>query len=283
MMDNLSIVDSPRSEIIRNIGLLLNSNSTALEIGALHKPWIKDFVNNVKYLDFTDSNTLKESYKNDPNVNINNIVEVDYILQSNKKYNEFIDSKFDVVFSSHNIEHQPNLIKHLNDVSSILNDNGFFMFYCPDCRYIFDKYRQPTTIINVLCSYYENHQTPTGATRFEQSLLESSNNSSENKIEWEQPTSKQKQFDLINNKINKEFMNCRLLCGKISKEQVDNLFIDKNYYDNHVSKLYPESFIEIINILYSLGYIDLKIKHVFATNNSDNCFEFAVILEKTTK
>lgn len=99
-------------------------NNYFLEIGALHNPWLKDIINpnNIRYLDFTTTEQLQINYKNDPNVDITKIVNVDYILDSSKIYSEYINEKFNLVFSSHNIEHQPDIITHLNNVESILVD-----------------------------------------------------------------------------------------------------------------------------------------------------------------
>ena len=62
---------------------------------------------------------------------------------------------FDVVFSSHNIEHQPDLVKHLRDVERTLADGGHMVLLIPDKRYCFDHFLPETTLPEVLEAFME--------------------------------------------------------------------------------------------------------------------------------
>ena len=64
-----------------------------------------------------------------------------------------VNEKFDIVFSSHSIEHQMNLIKHLQLVENILNDGGLYVMIVPDKRYCFDHFRAETSVTQLLDSY----------------------------------------------------------------------------------------------------------------------------------
>ncbi len=55
-----------------------------------------------------------------------------------------------MVFSSHNIEHQPCLITHLAEVASLMRTGGWFLLAIPDKRYCFDHLLPESTITDVL-------------------------------------------------------------------------------------------------------------------------------------
>jgi hypothetical protein len=45
-----------------------------------------------------------------------------------------IKEKFSLIFSSHNIEHQVDLVKNLNQVANLLEEGGKFFIIIPDKR-----------------------------------------------------------------------------------------------------------------------------------------------------
>ena len=57
--------------------------------------------------------------------------------------------KFDYVISSYCIEHQPDLIKHLQDFEHVLQPGGFYFVLAPDKRYCHDHFMQESTIAEV--------------------------------------------------------------------------------------------------------------------------------------
>ena len=52
-----------------------------------------------------------------------------------------IGLKFDAIFSSHCIEHTPDIVSHLKMVSRLLNDNGEYFLFVPDKKYTFDYFK----------------------------------------------------------------------------------------------------------------------------------------------
>ena len=129
---------------------LINTTKNILEIGVLDKPCININSSNYKVIDVFTTQELKDLYKNDPYVNIENIKNVDYINKNNDIYNKIIDIYFDYIVSSHNIEHSPCLISFLINLSSVLKSDGKIFLMIPDHRYCFDKYRNESTILDVL-------------------------------------------------------------------------------------------------------------------------------------
>jgi hypothetical protein len=251
------------------------NNDKYLEIGALHNPWLKSYVNpnNVKYIDFTNTEQLKINYKDDKSVNINNIVNVDYILDSSKKYSEYINEKFNLVFSSHNIEHQPNFILHLNDVESVLVDGGYYLILCPDFRYIFDMYRNPTTLADILNAYLRKDSIPQFTTYIEH-LLISNKTSNQHEINYDiyHSISNQDRLSFQNKLVNKDF--------NLTLDQIITDFNSTNYRDCHVWKFYYENFFDIMNYLYKIGLTKFKVELIHRTEDKKSLYEFGIILKK---
>ncbi|MFG7489383.1 methyltransferase domain-containing protein [Methylorubrum rhodesianum] len=107
-----------------------------LEIGPFTKPVIRG--PRVKYFDVLDRKGLVERAKS-IGFEMNGVVEIDYVSPIGNL--EIVPScSFDCVFSSHCIEHQPDLIRHLNHVSRILRDGGRYYLIVPDKRYCFDHF-----------------------------------------------------------------------------------------------------------------------------------------------
>jgi SAM-dependent methyltransferase len=78
----------------------------------------------------------------------NRIPEIDWVVEPNRL--SMIPGHFDSVLSSHAIEHQPDLVAHLNEVADLLVDGGRYFILIPDHRYCFDHYLAPSTIAEVL-------------------------------------------------------------------------------------------------------------------------------------
>ena len=115
-----------------------------IEIGPLDNPKLKKDECNVYYLDYRSTDEIKEVYKNSYAI-LDSIVNIDYAT-GNRTYRETVGTKkFDAVYSSHCIEHTFDIIGHLNDVCSILKENGRYVLVIPDCENSFDLFRQPTT------------------------------------------------------------------------------------------------------------------------------------------
>jgi hypothetical protein len=201
------------------------------------------------------------------------IVNVNYILDSSKIYNEYINEKFNLVFSSHNIEHQPDIITHLNNVESILVDGGYYCIICPDFRFIFDMYRNPTTIPDVLNAYLRKDKTPQFITQMEHLFIsgQTPNKANINRISWDM-TSNQDRLLTQNKLINKDF--------NLSFEEIKNYYNTTKYNDCHVGKFYYENFIDILNYLYKIDLTKFKIDFIHVSTNEEYCYEFGIILKK---
>jgi hypothetical protein len=109
----------------RNFLQLVPADASILEIGPFNSPSFKRPESDVYYLDCiptekmlqrasemtADENEMREK------VLRGYVPKIDYVWK-NEKFSELINRKFPVIFSSHNIEHHPCLISHLQNLES---------------------------------------------------------------------------------------------------------------------------------------------------------------------
>lgn len=128
----------------KNFLQMIDRDAKILEIGPYFTP---EFVGpNVRYLDVFDAETLRAhalSANADPDGCPSEIHYTNGLKEAEGE-------NFDLVFSSHAIEHQPDLVSHLIEVAAALKPGGLYWIVCPDKRYCFDHKRQASTIADVL-------------------------------------------------------------------------------------------------------------------------------------
>jgi hypothetical protein len=120
-----------------------------VELGALCRPIIKREDGRVIYVDHADTETLKSKYRLDPDVSVDDIVDVD-VVWGTVPLEEAIATKVDYVIASHVVEHVPDLISWLAELRAILNQRGELRLIVPDKRFTFDRLRRETILTDVL-------------------------------------------------------------------------------------------------------------------------------------
>jgi SAM-dependent methyltransferase len=255
---------------------LVDKNSYILEIGPLCFPLMDINSPKVKTLDYFTKEELMNNYKNDINININNIVNVDYCVKNIKKYTDIIDIKFDFCVSSHNIEHTPCIVTFLQNISSILNKGGYFFLAIPDYRFCFDRFKKPSDIFGILNKYYNKIDKPQAEQLLEDKYFTAHNNSVDH---WNNFS---KMYSNIFVSINEHESFIHSKKAEIIKNisDIKNIIETNNekYIDAHCWKLTPFTFSYIIDILYNTNLIDLSIERVYRTIKGSN--EFYAILKK---
>lgn len=112
---------------------------TGLEIGALDSPIARPSAGRIYYADYCSTADLRRNHANTPTVNVNNIVEVDFITNGGRLQDVVPDHlKFDYVIASHVIEHVPDLISWLQDIGHVLKSGGILSLIVPNKDYTFD-------------------------------------------------------------------------------------------------------------------------------------------------
>ena len=121
-----------------------------IEIGPFANPLLKG--PNVKYLDVLPTEQLKNrvnALEMDPEL----VPQISFV--SNQNGIPDIPEIFDYALSCRSIEHQPDLIKHLNQIEYILSPGGKYFHIIPDKRFCYDHFLPASSIADVVGAHLE--------------------------------------------------------------------------------------------------------------------------------
>lgn len=236
---------------------MVPDNLSILEIGPFTKPAFTG--QNVKFFDVLSRDELLERARK-VGYPTNFCPDIDF-LSPEGDLSIVPTGLFDIVFSSHCIEHQPDLISHLLQVERILKPEGRYFLIIPDKRYCFDYFLPPSDIDEILRAHSELRKVHTMKSIYEHYVLTTHSNTLEH---W---------------------------CGRHD----DPNFADRadrahhavetfhsangSYVDVHAWQFTPESFREVINTLNVMKKIDLSVERVYQTVWGQN--EFTAVVKKS--
>jgi SAM-dependent methyltransferase len=125
-----------------------------LEIGPLTSPIVTRDLGDVRYVDHLSTDDLRTKYAPDPLVDEDAIVPIDFVWGS-RTLAEAVGpaAPFDYVVASHVLEHVPDLVGWLEEVSEVLRPGGRLSVALPDRRYTFDVRRRDTDVSEVVEAY----------------------------------------------------------------------------------------------------------------------------------
>lgn len=230
-------------------------NGKILEIGPFFSPVC--IGKNVKYFDILSQSQLKKRAIEHGHTDLkDNIPFIDYVSPSGNL--SIVKEKFDIVLSSHVIEHQLDLVKHLSDVGNILKSGGKYFILIPDKRYCFDHFLPESGVAEVLTRHIEKPKTHSLKSVIEHRALTTHNDPGRH---WEGDHGSP---DDSKRRLNAAISEHKKTGGK-------NL-------DVHVWYFTPDSFRSIITSLQDLGLTNLRIRKIYPT--ATNTLEFFAILEK---
>lgn len=239
---------------------ILKNEKNIIEIGPFCNPFV--ISDNVKYFDVLNSEELKNRAEKIGGIykeRISYIPKIIHFVSKELDYN-IINEKFSVAFSSHCVEHQPDLICHFNDISKILINNGSYYLFIPDKRYCFDHFKSLTTLSDVLSSHVNKNKNAI-LSKYLDSRLFSTHNNHIKHWEGEHGT-----------------INFNLDTIKLEIEKYLKSIENNEYIDNHNLHFIPKSFLFITLSLYYMEYIDLFPITVQETQKNEN--EFFVKMQK---
>jgi SAM-dependent methyltransferase len=127
-----------------------------LEIGALSNP--APLQAEVVYADVCDKSAMTAvlcSLEGGPYYDLEKLIEPDLILQPPHFYIPFANEELDFVYSSHVLEHTPNIIAALYDQLRCVKAGGVIYFVVPDRRGTYD-HRRPATPLSVFIRRFED-------------------------------------------------------------------------------------------------------------------------------
>ncbi len=132
---------------------LVPKSATVIEIGPFCNPLLCG--PNVSYFDVLSQEENVERARLiglDPA----GVPHIDYVSQTSDL--STVDHCFDVVISSHCLEHQPDLIGHLQGVEKILKSGGSYFLLVPDKRYCFDHFIPLSNLSEVIVAHREQRK-----------------------------------------------------------------------------------------------------------------------------
>jgi hypothetical protein len=230
-----------------------------LEIGPYFAPMVRG--SNARYFDVFDSEELKRRADKDPNsfVTAATVPEMHYTDPDGDI--STIPETFAEVVSSHSLEHQPDLITHLEKVYDRLDAGGRYVAIVPDKRFCFDHFASPTSLGDVV-EAYEQRRTRHTLSSIIQLFAGSTHND----------PSRHWAGDHADPDFRPNYAS-RL-------EQALELYrnSDGSYIDCHAWRFTPDSFAEICQILFEAKLIRLRLSQVGDTR--ENTQEFSAIFLK---
>lgn len=254
-----------------------------LEISPWNNPFLRG--DSVKYFDAADAETLRKTAAAASRYDNNVPAKIDFISPTGDL--GVVDEKFAVVFSAHVIEHTPDLVEHLNQVSRILHKGGVYVLIVPDKRYCFDYYHSESTISEVIEASVSKRKIPRLADVINQGFTRTHNGAV---LHWRGEHGKR--YGYRNTPLAAD-LKVEVAGEYFSDDGEDNRrekllrLIEKysealergEYISTHNWRFTPENFRYIVDMLNDLKFIDLRLYR--CCNTVWGRQEFVAVLEKT--
>ena len=243
---------------------LVSPDYALLEIGPFCTPAFRAPRYRVAYLDAFSTDELRELARGMAWADAARVPEIDFVWKG-QRYRELIGREFELVFSSHNIEHQPCLVTHLEDVASVMRRGGRFMLAIPDKRYCFDHFLPESTIAEVLDAFLSGRRDHAARSLVQGRMMHTHNEAGRH---WQgdhgdDPTRRALDDDIVAS-VRQVIAEYRARTG---------------YLDAHAWQFTPASFRLLMQVLARAGLVSLTVERVYETLNGSN--EFYAVLAKS--
>lgn len=237
---------------------LVPANDRALEIGPFANPLLRNVVSpeNAFYCDVLNQEELQQRAR-ELGVNPTLIPHIHYKLGSG--FLDEIKDQFMSIVSSHNIEHQPDLVSHFKQLERRLLAGGRVFLLVPDKRFSFDRTLPTSTIADVLIAHEEKRKTHSLKSLIEHRCLTTHNDSQKH---WE---TREQNHEVI--------PNAQQLQSALQEWKETG----QSYVDVHAWYFTPDSFSLIVQKLNELRLTRLKVVQTYPTRFGSN--EFWSVLE----
>lgn len=233
---------------------ILNRVEKALEIGPFCNPTLTGTT--TAYFDIMDQAALRlraEQIGADPS----RVPRIDHVSPNGDL--GVIQDRFDLVVSSHAIEHQPDLVRHLQNVERLLLPGGIYAALIPDHRYCFDHFLRPSHVGEVLEAHDAQRTVHPLSKLIEYRAFTGHNDPARY---WRgDPGGLPDRIPALR--------------GALAEWQASG----GAYLDMHSWQFTPDSFAAILSDLGALGLVGLRMSRLYATPNGSN--EFIAILAKS--
>ncbi|MCV6597290.1 MAG: class I SAM-dependent methyltransferase [Mangrovicoccus sp.] len=234
-----------------------NGSESILEIGPFHAPALRG--ENVFFFDLQPHDELVARVR-DYGLPTDRVPPIHYFEPTGDLSK--IDRRFAAVFSSHCIEHQPSLIRHLTQVSALLEPGGAYYLIVPDKRYCFDHYLPLSTLGGVIEAHHDGRRVHSLANLIDARTMVTHNKKLRH---WTADHGDPPQPEQTENAARSAIAEYEAANGA--------------YIDIHAWRFTPERFFEITEALHGLGLTDLAPQTICATQPGQ--LEFTALLRKT--
>lgn len=234
---------------------LMDGFRPMLEIGPLDRPMVTG--DGVAYFDIHDAQALTEKARRAGRDGTP--PQIDFVSPNGDL--SIVDRTFRAVCSAHCLEHQPNLIGHLNAVARILDDGGYYFLALPDKRYCFDHFRPASTVADALDAHLQRRTVHSVAT-----IVASAGLSTHNQV--------RRHWDGDHEDPGYRDRRAKRVRGALKKLRAAK----GGYIDAHAWCFTPQSFRDLVDLLYAAGQSGLEPVRVYDTPRPR--VEFMAILQK---
>jgi SAM-dependent methyltransferase len=232
---------------------LVPAEDPVLEIGPFANPTIKG--PNVRYADVLDTDQLRARAV-EIGIDPEGCPHIYYPLPTLDLGT--INERFAAVVSSHNIEHQPDLIRHLQAIEKLLEPGGRYFLLVPDKRYCFDHFLPETSIADVMSAYMRKPTFHDIGSVIEHWALTTHNDPGRHWLgDHGRP-----HLDQTRAPLERAISECSVL--------------PQRYIDVHAWQFTPQSFAQLFGVIADLGLSKLRPLAVYPTLH--NSQEFCAIL-----
>jgi hypothetical protein len=234
---------------------------TGMEIGALNRPTVSKSDGEILYADFTDTEQLKKLYEAIPSVNVDDLVDVDLVWRGEALSNILEGKRLDYAIASHVIEHIPNPISWLQQISNNMRDDGILSLIVPDKRFTFDRLRPLTMVRDWISTFIERADKPRPAQIFEHIAYHSLVDPA---IAWASPEGNL-EFPRIHNE-------------KDGFDLASQVWVSGAYHDVHCWAFTPRSILDILDGVSRAGLLDFYVLSI--TDSCQDEIDFFLSLKK---
>lgn len=169
-----------------------------------------------------------------------------------------ISSRFAAVVSSHVIEHQTDVVTHLEEISSILLPHGRYFLIIPDHRYCFDALLNSSNVSEIVAAREERRSTHTLASVLEHRVQTTHND----------PT---RHWQGLNGEVADAVPRLKAAIEEFRSSR-------GGYLDVHAWQFTPHVFESIVKVVIELYRLPLQVERVYHTLR--NQLEFFAILKR---
>lgn len=229
---------------------------TGLEIGPSHAPLIAKVDGPVRYVDYALTDELRRNLIS-ATVRPDQIADVD-IAWGDNRLRDAVGGTVDYVVASHVIEHAPDLVGWLAQIREVLAPGGLLGLAVPDRRFTFDLLRPESTLGEMVEAHLVGYRRPSIRQVFDS-------------YERTRPVDIARAWSEDLTRTLQPVAAKRLSAFQLVRDLQDG-----RYVDSHCWVFTPKSFLDQLEAMLELGWLDYRIEDFHPTEPGD--LEFHVRL-----